>query len=221
MILIYMGDNSFAGINFNDSESFDIFEQHSKMMCPKYKNLNESGFIVNLKVKNTNNNSFVISGNVNTNDFEQRFIKYTAANPPTYNNSFSGSALPFPSEEIAYENTPNRGVVEIINGQFSFTIRYPNSYYINIGTIYVKPHLKLILVDKDNNTIGKQRVIELGEGVPFRTLTWPSQRDWNNGPLFYQNNNLPVRTQNQILLDSAYPSENIVPDNFWGLVRPN
>lgn len=216
-----MGDNSFAGINFNDSESFNIFEQHSKMMCPKYKNLNESGFMVNLNIKHTDKNSFIISGNVNTNGFEQRFIKYTAANPPTYNNSFSGSALPFPSEEIAYENTPNRGIVEIINGQFSFTIRYPNSYYINIGTIYVKPHLKLILVDKDNNTIGEQRVIELGEGVPFRTLTWPAQRDWNNGPLFYKNYNLPVRTQNQILLDSAYPSRNIVPDNFWGLVQPN
>jgi hypothetical protein len=118
-----MSDNSFAGINFNDKESYNIFEQHSKMMCPKYKNLNESGFIVNLNVKYTNNNSFVISGDVNNNLFEKRFIKYTAANPPTYNNSFSGSALPYPSEEIAYENTPNRGVVEIMNGKFSFTIR--------------------------------------------------------------------------------------------------
>jgi hypothetical protein len=216
-----MSDNSFSGINFNDNESSTIFQKHSEMMCPKYKNLNESGFMINLNVKYTNNNSFIISGNVNTNFFEKRFIKYTAANPPTYNNSFSGSALPYPTEEIAYENTPNRGVVEIVNGKFSFTIRYPNSYYINIGTIFVKPHLKLILVDKDNKTMGDIKVVQLGESAPFRTLTWPIQRDWNKGPLFYQNNNLPVRTQYEVLLDSAYPSENIIPKNFWGLINPH
>jgi hypothetical protein len=217
-----MSDNSFAGINFDDKESSQIFEMHKKTMCPRYKNLNESGFVVNLNVKNNNNNnSFVISGKLNYVPIEKRYIKYSAANPPTYNSNFSGSGLPYPTEEIAYDNTPNRGVVEIINGEFNFSIRYPNSYYINMGTIYIEPHVKLTIVDKDNNSIGEVKSINLGEGIPFRTLTWPVQRDWNKGPLFYKTNVDIVRTQYQILLDSAYPSKNVMPKNFWGMMPPH
>ena len=109
------------------------------------------------------------------------------------------------------------GVIEVINGSFSFNIRYPNSYYINLGTIYVPPQLRLMLVDKDNKQIGNLKTINLGEGIPFRTLSWPIKRDWDKGALFYKNDDLPVRTQYQILLDSAYPSTNKIPDNFWGL----
>ena len=212
-----MSDNSFAGVNFDDKESKKIFETHSKMMCPQYKNLNENSFVINLKIKNNNvNNSFSINGNVLGNNKEQ-FIKYSASNPPTYNSNFSGSGLPFPNETIAFENTPNMGVIEVINGSFSFNIRYPNSYYINLGTIYVPPQLRLMLVDKDNKQIGNLKTINLGEGIPFRTLSWPIKRDWDKGALFYKNDDLPVRTQYQILLDSAYPSTNKIPDNFWGL----
>ena len=212
-----MSDNSFAGINFSDPESKNIFETHSKMMCSKYKNYNESSFVINLNIKKDNNDSLNIIGNVNVNsDSNRYYIKYTAANPPTYNSNYSGSGLPFPTEKIAYENTPNRGAVEVVDGTFSFTIRYPNSYYVNLGTQYIKPNVKLELVDKDNNKIGQLKIIELGNGIPFRTLTWPKERNWNKGPLFYKNDNLHIRTQYQILLDSAYPSDNKVPSNFWG-----
>jgi len=39
--------------------------------------------------------------------------------------------------------------------------------------------------------------------------------------MFYCNNNLPVRTQYQILVDSAYPTVNNVPKNFWGTMPPH
>jgi hypothetical protein len=100
-------------------------------------------------------------------------------------------------------------------------IKYPNSYYINMGTVYVEPNVKIILVDKDNKQIGKHRIISLGQGIPFRTLTWPRERNWNVGPLFYKVDDLPVRSQYQILVDSAYPSINKVPANFWGLDPPH
>jgi hypothetical protein len=191
-------------------------------MCPRYKNVNESNFVVNLDIKKFTPDSYIVSGNVNTNPYsEQLFVKYSAANPPTYNANFSGSGLPYPTEEIAFENTPNRGVVEVINGQFSISIKYPNSYYINMGTVYVEPHIRLILVDKNNKEIGESQYVNLGEGIPFRTLTWPVQRNWNKGPEFYVNKDLPVRTQFQILVDSAYPSVNIMPKNFWGTMPPH
>ena len=219
-----MSDNSYAGINFNDSESAKIFETQKNTMCPQYKNLNESGFVIKLNVKNNNNNNaFTINGKLNRTSSEKHYIKYSAANPPTYNSNFSGSGLPYPSEEIAFENTPNRGVVEIINGEFNFSIRYPNSYYVNMGTIYVEPHIKLTIVDKDNKNIGETKSVNLGEGIPFRTLTWPVQRDWNEGPLFYKTDFdvNTVRTQYQILLDSAYPRKNVTPKNFWGMMPPH
>jgi len=216
-----MSDNSFAGINFDDSESARIFETHKNTMCPRYKNISECGFVINMNVKNNNHNAFVISGQLNYPTTKQLFIKYSAANPPTYNSNFSGSGLPYPSEDIAYENTPNRGSVEIINGEFTFSIRYPNSYYINMGTIYIEPHVKLTIVDKDNNNIGETKIINLGEGIPFRTLTWPVQRKWSKGPLFYKTGVDIVRTQYQILLDSAYPKKNTMPKNFWGMMPPH
>jgi hypothetical protein len=212
-----MSNNSFAGINFDDNQSAQIFEVQKNTMCPRYKTDNES----NLKIKKQSDNSFLISGKLNFSPHEKRFIKYIAANPPTYNSNFSGSGLPYPSEEIAYENSPNKGITEIKNGEFSFTIRYPNSYYINMGTVYVEPNVKLTIVDKDNKSYGKTVTVNLGEGIPFRTLTWPQQRDWNKGPLFYKTGVDIIRTQNQILLDSAYPRKNITPKNFWGLKPPN
>lgn len=217
-----MSNNSFAGINFEDPNSKDIFEVMSETMCSEYKTKNESMFLDNLNVKKMDDNSLVVSGNVDSNyQSEKLYIKYSACNPPTYNSSFSGSGLPFPNEDVAYQNTPNRGVVEVMNGKFEFSLRYPNSYYINMGTIYIPPHVKLIIVNSSNKQLGDVQDIVLGTGIPFRTLTWPEQRKWSEGPLFYKNNNLSVRTQYQILLDSSYPSINRVPDNFWGLKPPN
>jgi hypothetical protein len=40
--------------------------------------------------------------------------------------------------------------------------------------------------------------------------------------LFYKGrDDLPIRTQEQILRDSGYPDKNIMPPNFWGLSIPH
>jgi hypothetical protein len=214
-----MSNNSFAGINFNDPNSLSIFEN-----VPNYNNSKSNDFNINIKINQNKNikNSLLVSGKLNRPNFtEKLYIKYNASNPPTYSSDFSGSGMPFPNEEIAFENSPNKGVVEVINGDFNFTLKYPNSYYINLGNVYVPPQVKLILVNKDNKVLSDIHTINLGEGIPFRTLTWPVQRNWNKGALFYNNTDLPVRSQYQILLDSAYPSTNTMPKNFWGLVYPH
>ena len=217
-----MSSNSFAGINFNDPDSKSIFEKHAKTMCPRYKNVNESEFIVNLEVSKSNDYSYVVSGGINNNLYNKKYyVKYSSANPPTYNSSFSGSGLPYPNENSAFENTPNRGIVAVVNNKFSISIRYPNSYYINMGTDYVEPHIRLVLCDNNNKEVSDVMYVNLGEGIPFRTLTWPVQRNWNKGPDFYNVKNLPVRSQFQILVDSAYPPTNIMPKNLWGTVPPH
>ena len=216
-----MSDNSFGSINFNDPETKSIFENHSKMMCPRYKTKNENSFVDGLDINYKQNGSLLISGNIKKPlHIKKVFVKYSASNPPTFSANFSGSGLPFPNEDIAYQNTPNRGVVEVINNQFTINLIYPNSYYVNMGSDFVVPLVKLILVDEKNNELSDLEIVYLGEGIPFRTLTWPTQRNWNDGPMFYKNKDLPLRNQYQILLDSAYPKINKVPNNFWGLKPP-
>ena len=97
-------------------------------------------------------------------------IIYYAPNPPTYNSSFSGSALPFPNPDIAFEGTPNHGAVNTKEDiSFEFRIFYPNSYYIALGTVYVGPHVFI-----KGCGVKKVHSIYLGDGVPFRMVTYPS-----------------------------------------------
>jgi hypothetical protein len=154
-------------------------------------------------------------------------ITYWAANPAETHYSFSGSNLPFSSPEVAFENTVNIGSSNVVNGEFNFSIIYPNSYYAGLGTMYVPPSVNIKICD--TNYENNIETIVLGPGVPFRTLVHPAPPSKNNriSPNFYKNEsieNIDVRTQEQILLDSAYPIYDVVPpeipDNFWGLRPP-
>ena len=87
--------------------------------------------------------------------------------------------------------------------------------------ILVEPQVSFLICNGSGKAIGDTHVANLGNSIPFRTLTWPKKRDWNKGPLFYCNNNLPVRNQEQILRDSGYPAINKEPSNFWGLIPPH
>jgi hypothetical protein len=89
-----------------------------------------------------------------------------------------------------------------------------------MGTLYVPPQVTLVLINDMNVEISKIQKTNLGNGVPFRTLTWSTKRNWNNGSMFYDNNNLPVIDQYDILKNSKFPVVNIVPDNFWGAKPP-
>lgn len=150
-------------------------------------------------------------------------ILFWAPNPPTYNASYSGSGLPYPNAEIAFENTPNRGAVKTEGGNFEFRVRYPNAYYAGLGSIYIEPsvYIKVCENGSDENIY----TVRLGNGIPFRMLTHPqshaniSSRKDNS---FYKGRNeLPIRTQEQILRDSGYPDQNTMPSNFWGKAIPH
>jgi len=137
---------------------------------------------------------------------------YTAASPPDFRASYSGSALPFPSPEYAFAESSNSGVTKVHYGKFSIHLSMPNSYYSGLGTVIVPPMLYLSFVQNGNP---REISIKLDNSVPFRTLTYPNQR---TNAMFYDNvYGLPVRSQEQVLRDSGYPSKNITYDNFWGL----
>ena len=94
---------------------------------------------------------------------------------------------------------------------------YPNDFLIKNAKTSFK-NIKKIHISSDLSNV---LVLKLGQGIPYRSLTWPRKRNWNIGPMFFCNNNLPVRNQEQILRDSAYPKVNEEASNFWGLIPPH
>ena len=215
---------AFAAINFNDPLSREVFHKRDENVCSRWTQSDET--LADCKVKLLQNmaGSFVVKGQaegaVLVRTAGDAYIKYWAANPPTFGDSYPGSGLPYPNEQVAYENTPNSGVVKCDGGAFEFRLVYPNSYYKDMGTVYVPPQVRFHFADASGKKISKVYTVKLGEGIPFRSLTWSQQRDWNKGPLYYCNNNLPVRTQAQLLRQISYPSLNQMPSNFWGLKPP-
>ena len=156
---------------------------------------------------------------------KKHYLVYWAPNPPDYHHSFSGSGLPFPNYDIAYENSKNRGFIELPrSGEFEFTIQYPNAFYSGLGTVYINPHVNIMINTDDS--IGELTTIRLGEGVPFRLLTYPPVPDTfpYNGAEFYahtKENSGKIRTQHEILQACAYKNGNHMPANFWGKCPPH
>tara|TARA_Y100000590_G_scaffold468679_1_gene652535 strand:- start:2352 stop:2921 length:570 start_codon:yes stop_codon:yes gene_type:complete len=166
-------------------------------------------------VVNKGNGNFLVKGSVK--GAGNPTVLYWAAAPANYRSSFSGSALPFPNPEVAYENTPNVGAVKAPGGNFEFNLHYPNSYYTRLGSVYKSPRVHIKVCREDGT--GEVQTILLGTGVPYRLLTFsPPPCDIPPyGPLFYKKRyNGPPRSQEQILKDSQYPSTNKWYKGFWG-----
>ncbi len=148
-------------------------------------------------------------------------VLYWAASPPNYRTGFTGSALPYANPEMAHQMTPNRGVTKANGGHFEFQIMFPNSYYTGLGTVYMPPHVFVKVCDENGE--GEIQTIKLGEGVPFRMLTYPNVKGAarDNATFYAGRDRFPVRTQEEILIDSGYPETDKMPENFWGMAVPH
>lgn len=211
-----MSDMSYAEINFSDPQSQDIFKKNKLSQCKYWNDSNKELNSMSLHIMKKNDANFFINGRLkNIINRPNLYVRFWASSPPTYNCSFSGSGVPYPSREIAFQDSKNIGKVPVQNNQFSFYIQYPNSYYDNLGTVYVPPTV-IVQVFENDKEIGPKENIILGEGIPYRSLTFNKKRNLNDGPMFYNNQHLKIRSQYQILLDSSYPDTNKEESNFWG-----
>ena len=216
-----MGDNAFAGISFGyDNEK--VMNYRKDNMCSKWESCYKNFEPLSVTLMKNTEGDYIVSGKLQNSLLKYAtqtnvFVKYWASNSPNYRTSYAGSGLPFPNEEVAFQESDNVGMVKLNGQSFIIKLHYPNSYYTDMGTKIVQPQVKLRLVDSKNKALSEIYKINLGNSIPFRSLSWNPERDWNIGPMFYNNPNLPIRTQEQILRDSAYPSTNVQPKNFWGL----
>jgi hypothetical protein len=87
----------------------------------------------------------VVSGAIeNMHQFES--VEILAANPIDRMISYSGSGLPFPCANIAFEGTPNyKKINGSETGAFRLYFMYPNSYYTEDGLQRVPPSIFFIM----------------------------------------------------------------------------
>jgi len=110
-----------------------------------------------------------------------RFMKVevVAANPPMSMTNYSGSGLPYPCADHAFENTPNH---QIIDGPtFDVQFEYPNSYYVDGATTKVAPSVFFGFTTHSSTAPTFVR-LDLPDPLPLRTLT---HRPTRKGPEFY------------------------------------
>lgn len=165
----------------------------------------------NGSIVNEGKGDLLITGTIKTN-IKDAELTYWAPTPANHGASFSGSGLPYPNPEVAYDRTPNVGRVALNSkGEFSIRIKYPNAYYSALGTGYIPPIINLKVCGEEQTT-----TIKIDDGIPFRSLTYLK-------PHTVESYIVPpkiVRTQEEILRSSAYPSENKMPENLWGMKPP-
>lgn len=147
-----------------------------------------------------------------TEKVKNKQISYIGAAPIHKNGSYSGSALPFPNQFIAFENTPNTDIVKLNNkNEFEFLIKTPGQYYTHLGSVLIPSR---IYIQYNNDFLNKTVEINIGKEYPYRTLTYDKR---HKDVMFYDNvRNLPIRSQEQILYDSGYP-QNLESKTFWNL----
>jgi hypothetical protein len=122
-----------------------------------------------------------------------------AANPMDRMTNYSGSGLPFPCMNIAFENTPNKLLIDD-TGSFSVTFSYPNSYYLSNGKDKIISSIFFSLEDKNGEI--KNLRYELVDICTLRTLVNRSSR---KGPEFYSEKDyiLPIANSEIVMREYA------------------
>ncbi len=152
---------------------------------------------VNCIITEIEENKIKINGMVK-NPIKYKKMVITAPNPIDKITSFSGKGLPFPSEMIAFENTPNFKIIDS-TGTIDAIFLYPNSYYTPDGYKKIKSPIIISLDDK-------KIIIELKDKCPLKTL-----RDRIRGtPNFYGVKEfiLPIGTAEEVMNNYAYAKIN-------------
>lgn len=118
-----------------------------------------------------------------------------AANPIDRMSNYSGSGLPFPNYEIAFENTQNIYKVDG-TGIFDISFKYPNSFYMPDGINKIKPSIYFVFTDMNNKAFRVQ--YELHDILALRTLI---NRESRKNPEFYgaRDYMLPIDTAEKVM----------------------
>jgi hypothetical protein len=113
--------------------------------------------------------NFVFRGRTSASQDPDGLIMFMAASPPDRMTTYAGSGLPFANPDMAYENTPNIGVVRASRGYFEIRLLFPNSLYVELGKQLLPPHVLIRACDSDGAS--EVTPVIVGEPIPGRGLT--------------------------------------------------
>ena len=113
--------------------------------------------------------------------------------------NYSGSGLPFPNENIAFENTPNYQIIDK-SGNININFKYPNSFYSRNGKNKIVSSIFIELTKQDG--ISFQLQYELEDLNNLRTLI---NRENRKGPEFYgaKDSILPIANSDIVMHEYA------------------
>ena len=97
-----------------------------------------------------------------------------APNPIDRMVNYSGSGLPFPCSQIAFEGTPNYFVTTDPSGSFSVTFKYPNSYYTEDQWTRIPPSIffKIFSADAGQDPVFVRFALPNPDILNVRTLNF-------------------------------------------------
>ena len=162
-----------------------------------------------------------INGSINS-DVKDNTLFYIAAKQAHRNFSFAGSGLPYANQEQAFDNTPNKGTVQLVDNKFTIILKeMPSNYMMHLGTVQVPPTIYVQYRDMQDNVKTASYIVNT-QGVPYRHLTYPEQR---RDVSFYETQfKLWPRSQESILRSSEYnkmPGEApYSTEQYWGMRPP-
>jgi hypothetical protein len=120
--------------------------------------------------RNPGDGSVTVTGRISGLGSEPQTIEWRAAAPTTRGISFSGSGQPYPNKEIAYENTPNQGIVNSPDGSFTIQLKgIPAGYYSGLGSVYVPPLVEFVSKTK-NGKIFQSTLWINDTAAPYRWI---------------------------------------------------
>ena len=144
---------------------------------------------VTLKIiEDPNLNVLHITGTVNNSLSYTKMVMF-AANPIDRLTTYSGSGLPFPNNQIAFENSPNYYEIPSL-GEINDTFFKPNSYY-SYSLERVPPTIFVKLTKNQNDSIVQFKLVD---PLPLKTLFY---RNATFDPSFYQKRSEVIGVQSQ------------------------
>jgi len=138
----------------------------------------------------------IVGSIVNPGSFQQRIL--FAAAPIDRMMNYSGSGLPFPSADVAFDNTPNQIQIDR-HGMFDVVFKYPNAYYKSDFFEKMLPSIFFSLLE-----YGKAQPFyvqfTLPDPLPLRTLGYRPNHE--GGPIYYaaKENLLPIASAQDTML---------------------
>jgi hypothetical protein len=97
--------------------------------------------------------------------------------------TYTGSGLPFPCAQMAFENTPNFAKLTEPTGAFDLKFSFPNGYYTRDACTKIEPSVFVTFYWKDTTREKTVVRLPLFDRQPMRTLSY--RPNYYKGPQYY------------------------------------